>query len=128
MAGYSGTPLVKKLGFKPGTRVAVLGAPPGYVEALGLPDGIQLGAALAPGLDLIQIFVTREAELSLRFAPCRDALATAGSLWVSWPKGKAKARVATDLDEGSSAGTGSKPGSSTSRSAPSTRSGAASSS
>ncbi len=101
MAGYSETPLAAKLGFKPATRAALLGAPPDYAAALGaLPDGARVSARLAVGLDLIQLFVTHEAELVYRFPKCRDALAVTGALWVSWPKGKAKAAIPTDLEEG----------------------------
>jgi len=101
MAGYSGTPLAKKLGFKPGTRAVLLSAPAGYEGALSpLPEGVHIAARLAKDVDLVQLFVTREADLVKRFAACRDALAVAGALWVSWPKGKAKAAIATDLDEG----------------------------
>jgi hypothetical protein len=101
MAGYSGTPLSKKLGFKPATRAALLNAPAGYTAALApLPEGVHLAERLTKDLDLIQLFATREAELVRRLAPCCAALAPAGALWVSWPKGKAKAAVPTDLDEG----------------------------
>jgi hypothetical protein len=101
MAGYSGTPLAKKLGFKPGTRATLVGAPRDYAETLGaLPEGVELTTALTGEVDLIQLFVTEEADLIRRIGACREALATAGALWVSWPKGKAKAAVPTDLDEG----------------------------
>jgi hypothetical protein len=100
MAGYSGTPLGKKLGLKPRTRVALVGAPDEYERALApLPEGVRISARLTKDLDVIQLFVTREADLVERFAQCRDALAAGGALWVSWPKGKAKAAIATDLDE-----------------------------
>jgi hypothetical protein len=100
MAGYSATPLAKKLGFKPGARAILLGAPEGYAASLApLPEGVRLATRLSQEVDLIQWFATREADLARRFAACRDALATAGALWVSWPKGKAKAAIPTDLDE-----------------------------
>jgi hypothetical protein len=52
MAGYSGTPLAKKLGLKPGQRVALLGAPPGYEQALAPPEGAVLLAQARGPLDL----------------------------------------------------------------------------
>jgi hypothetical protein len=101
MAGYSGTPLPRKLGFKPGARAVLVNAPEGYAASLSpLPEGVRLLPRLGKDLDLIQLFATREADLVEALPGCCEALATAGALWVSWPKGKAKARVPTDLDEG----------------------------
>jgi len=98
MAGYSGTPLVKKLGIKPGQRIALLGGPPQYRKTLGpLPDQVNCAEQLSDKLDFIQLFVTSQAELKRRFAESKRCLAVTGSLWVSWPK-KASG-VATDLNE-----------------------------
>ena len=96
--GYSGTPLVAKLGIKPGASVLILEAPRGYAKTLGpLPTGVVRPKALKTGLDVIHLFVTRRADLERRFASLAKALAPAGMLWVSWPK-KASG-VATDLTE-----------------------------
>ena len=98
MAGYSGTPLVKKLGIKPGMSLLILGAPPGYARTLGtLPDGVAVAKTARANLDFIQLFTTRRAELERRFPALKRALAPAGMLWVSWPK--QASGVATDLTE-----------------------------
>lgn len=98
-AGYSGKPLVAKLGIKEGQRVAILSAPdplPGGLERM--PAGVALATRLggAP-FDQILLFATRRADLEKRFAQAARALDPAGSLWVSWPK-KASG-VATDITE-----------------------------
>jgi hypothetical protein len=102
MAGYSGTPLPKKLGIKEGHRVAVIGPPEGFDETLGdLPKDAALevglsGSAARP-LDVIIVFVVRRAELERQLAAIRRRMAPAAGLWVAWPK-KAS-RVATDVTE-----------------------------
>lgn len=98
MAGYSGTPLIKKLGIKTGQRVALLGGPPGYRKALEpLPEKVKWTEQLGENLDFIQLFVITQAELKRRFKEAKECLAGDGSLWISWPK-KASG-VATDLNE-----------------------------
>jgi hypothetical protein len=100
MAGYSGTPLVKKLGFKSGFRVAFPGAPGDFMPTLGdLPDGVTIcprHEGEGP-LDLVVLFGTSRADLTPRFSATSSALSPAGMLWGAWPK-KASG-VATDLDE-----------------------------
>lgn len=97
MAGYSGTPLVEKLGIKAGMRLYVEGAPPGYFQTLrGIPTVVQATRLKGP-LDFIQYFTTSRAELERRFAALEGALEQDGMLWVSWPKKKAK--VETDVTE-----------------------------
>ncbi len=91
MAGYSGTPLHKKLGFKPGMKAHLIGAPympPADVSVLPTPQ--------AP-LDFVHLFTKEKAELQKRFSGLAKALAPEGMFWVSWPKGASK--VATDLNE-----------------------------
>ncbi|MFO0810424.1 MAG: hypothetical protein U0746_17505 [Gemmataceae bacterium] len=98
MAGYSGTPLVTKLGFKPGHRLAFVAAPPEFAIALGpLPDGAELVGAAAKDLDAAVLFVTDTATLQKQFAKLATRLVPAGMLWVAWPK-KASG-VVTDLTE-----------------------------
>jgi hypothetical protein len=98
-AGYSGTPLVKKLGIKPGMAIYLRGAPPDYADTLGpLPDGVEVVDALRPGLDFIHIFTDSRQELEAAFADVKAALAFDGMLWVSWPKKASK--VPTDLSDG----------------------------
>lgn len=95
-AGYSGTPLVKKLGFKEGMKLGVVREPPSFRSLLaGMPREISEPAR--GQLDIAILFVTRFSELKRDFARLQKRLAPAGSLWVSWPK-KSSGKP-TDLDE-----------------------------
>jgi hypothetical protein len=97
-AGYSGTPLVKKLGFKAGRRVTFVNAPADFADTLGaLPEDIEVVAATERALDIAILFTDRAADLTKRFAPLARRLNPAGMLWVAWPK-KASG-VPTDLTE-----------------------------
>jgi len=99
MAGYSGTPLPRKLGIKPGHRVLVLRAPAGFVEeALGvLPETVAVRRrARGPG-DVIVAFHTRRAELAGAMPALRALMEPAAGLWIAWPK--RASGVATDLTE-----------------------------
>jgi hypothetical protein len=99
IAGYSGTPLVRKLGFKPGMRAAHIAAPPGFDALLGeLPDGVRVLARPAPaGMDLVMLFVTARRDLERRVGRLREVIAPAGMLWVAWPK--RSSGVPTDVTE-----------------------------
>ena len=101
MAGYSGTPLPKKLGIKEGHQVALLGAPPGFGKTLGkLPAGATTKRepkGKGP-FDVIVLFVKRRSDLQKRFRAASKRLDWAGGLWVSWPK--KSSGVKTDVDEG----------------------------
>ena len=104
-AGYSGTPLAKKLGIAPGTMVAVLDRAAG--RGRRLPE--ELASTLDPSVrirtdlrargpyDVVIVFVRSEAELSRRFEQARARLDQAGGLWVAWPKQSSP--LATDLRE-----------------------------
>jgi len=100
-AGYSGTPLPKKLGIKPGQRIRFAGAPPEFAAALGeLPQPLHVISADdddAAELDLVVFFTTSAELLRGRFSALAASLVPAGMLWVAWPK-KAS-RVPTDLTE-----------------------------
>ncbi len=97
-SGYSGKPLAVKMGIKPGQRILILNAPEGYETLLGSAlDEVEIAHELSGNIDLIQFFVTERAVYEREFPVLRDALTTAGMLWVSWPKKAAK--MATDLDE-----------------------------
>ena len=86
------------MGIKPGQRIIILHAPDEYETTLGaLPDGVEVVQDLVGQFDLIQYFTTERAAYERDFSILRDALLTAGMLWVSWPKKAAK--MATDLDE-----------------------------
>jgi hypothetical protein len=98
MAGYSKTPLVKKLGIKSGFRLFLLNVPENYQQILGdLPEDVVVAANLAGPLDFIHCFVTRRDTLAAEFPRLKLSLAPAGMLWISWPKRAAK--VETDLTE-----------------------------
>ena len=97
-AGYSGTPLVQKLGFKPGSRFALLQAPPDVQPLLeNLPEGVVQVGARGKDLDLAWLFAREASVLRREFSRAAVRLRPAGMLWVSWPK-KA-ARQPTDLTE-----------------------------
>lgn len=98
MAGYSGTPLVKKLGIKEGARVLFLHEPEGFRDALGpLPDRATLAKSRSRDLDFIHLFVTSASMLKREFLGLSARLAPAGALWISWPK--KSSGVATDLSD-----------------------------
>ena len=98
MAGYSGKPLVEKLGIKPGTTIAILNAPRGYQRILGkLPRDVRCRTRAAGRLDFLQFFTREQRELERTFPALARVLAPAGMLWISWPK-KASG-VPTDLTE-----------------------------
>ncbi|MEA2181810.1 MAG: hypothetical protein QOF69_995 [Solirubrobacteraceae bacterium] len=97
-AGYSGTQLVRKLGFKPGLRAVYVGAPENFATLLGdLPDGVRVLARPAPNLDLAVLFVRERRQLERRLPGLQAKLAPAGMIWVAWPKRASK--VATDMTE-----------------------------
>jgi hypothetical protein len=97
-AGYSGTPLPKKLGIKAGSVVALLGAPEGFVErTLGpLPGGATVRTDTRAAFHVAVLFVRSRADLSRRFPPAAKAMGEPGALWIAWPK--KTSGVATDLD------------------------------
>jgi len=96
MAGYSGTPLAKKLGIKPNYRVAFADIP-AEVEA-ELQDALSACDLAKDGrFDIIMIFTKQRAELKRQFSRLAKQLTPAGMLWISWPK--KISGVATDLDE-----------------------------
>jgi hypothetical protein len=97
-AGYSGTPLSRKLGIKPASSLAVLGAPDTFAAALGeLPAQVRLRHRLGGHRDAIVVFATRRAELARRLPTLRSAIAPDGMIWVAWPK--RTSGVQTDLTE-----------------------------
>jgi hypothetical protein len=95
-AGYSGTPLPRKLGIVPGSRVLLVGAPPGF--GLGpLQDvDVHRRAGRSP-YDVVLAFAPDRRALTARFEPASRRLTTAGGLWIAWPK--RSSGVSTDLDE-----------------------------
>jgi hypothetical protein len=97
-AGYSGTPLPRKLGVKEGARVAFPSAPDDFARTLGeLPPGVELRARARGPLDVIVFFTSARSELARRMPRLRAALDPAGALWIAWPK--RASGVPTDLNE-----------------------------
>jgi len=95
-AGYSGTPLVAKLGLKSGARMQLVSPPRDFGHTIGtMPDGVK---PVARGtLDFAMLFVRGQSELKKAFPRLRDRLESNGMLWVAWPK--KTSGVETDLSE-----------------------------
>ena len=97
MAGYSGTPLVKKLGIKSGFTISLINAPGNYRALLGkLPPDVRLRRRLVPPTDFIHLFAASQRELDRALPKAKKALGRDGMLWLSWPK--QSSGVATDLN------------------------------
>lgn len=97
-AGYSGTPLIKKLGLTSGMSAMFRSAPAHYLELLeGLPEDVKVVKQFRGVLDFIHLFVTERAVLEIEVQRCLAHLTPAGMIWVSWPKKASK--VATDITE-----------------------------
>jgi hypothetical protein len=94
-AGYSGTPLAKKLGIKPGHRLMLLDAPAEL--ALDLPDGVTVVRQARGKADVIVSFHTERAAFAQRLPKLRACMEPASGLWIAWPKKASK--VPTDLNE-----------------------------
>ena len=99
---YSGTPLWKKLGIRPGSRVVPVNAPEGFPDLLTaqapLPGDVRFIARATKDVDVAVLFVTERRSMERRFGGLQRALDPAGRLWVCWPKKASK--VATDLTFG----------------------------
>lgn len=88
-AGYSGTPLVRKLGLKAGMRVRLLDAPEGYWELLGGSPGeldVEPVGRGAEGVQFSHLFATTEEALAAHLRSARASMAADGMVWASWPK------------------------------------------
>jgi hypothetical protein len=97
VAGYSGTPLAKKLGIKAGHRLAFPGAPDGFDDLLELPDGVTVKTRAGGPLDVIVFFTKSRAELERRMPALRRSMDPAAGLWIAWPK--RSSGVETDMSE-----------------------------
>jgi hypothetical protein len=96
MAGYSGTPLVKKLGIKPKAKIKVINEPDGYWDWIApLPE--EISTAAKSQFDFVHLFVTDRKKYETEVLKLRDKLQQDGMIWISWPKKSSK--VPTDLDE-----------------------------
>ena len=85
MAGYSATPLVRKLGIKPGDAVALLGAPSGWAIA-DLPADVRLRTQARGSFDVVLAFLTRRAQVERRLPVLRRTIRSHGGLWLAWPR------------------------------------------
>jgi hypothetical protein len=95
--GYSGTPLPKKLGVRPGSKVAVVDPPPRIGDILvPWPERAELVSVPAEA-DIVLFFVRARADLEVRYVALGEAIRPDGSLWICWPK--RASGVPTDLTE-----------------------------
>ena len=92
MAGYSGTPLAKKLGIKSGSTLLLDGAPADYPS-----DGATVARSLSDRVDIVHIFTTSAGALDAKLHKLRDRIRDDAVVWVSWPKKSSK--VPTDITE-----------------------------
>ena len=98
MAGYSGTPLAKKLGIKEQANVVVVDAPAHYRKLLEpLPAAVRFSAKANKTTDIVHVFGTKKSELARALTSYRKKLGASAAVWVSWPKKSAK--VPTDITE-----------------------------
>lgn len=98
MAGYSGTPLAKKLGIKAGTKIFLIGAPKEYLTLVSpLPEGVKVMPRVTNDTDIVHIFSTQKTQLTKALRASLSKLKHNGTIWVSWPKKSAK--VPTDITE-----------------------------
>lgn len=98
MAGYSGTPLAKKLGIKPGSRVAALNSPPGYEDLLApVPPDVSFVKSATAQVDVVHLFIDTRAALAAQLARSLARIRQDAAIWVSWPK--KSSGVATDVTE-----------------------------
>jgi hypothetical protein len=98
MAGYSGTPLVRKLGIGVGATVGLRGAPPGFEATLGeLPEGARIKRRAAAPADVVIAFFEARARLAEACDRLGEAIYPDGALWIAWPK--RASGVDTDVTE-----------------------------
>ena len=99
LAGYSGTPLVKKIGIKPGTEICLVDPPGDYIKLIEpLPEGVKIAARLTKNTDIVHIFTANKTDLANALRSYRAKINPAAAIWVSWPKKSSK--VPTDITEG----------------------------
>lgn len=98
MAGYSGTPLQKKLGFKEGQTIALVDVPDNFAELVGpMPDGVVVRTDARGKADVVVYFTIEASLLEKRIAVLGRMIFPMGGLWVAWPKRTSK--VVTDMTE-----------------------------
>jgi hypothetical protein len=98
MAGYSNTPLAKKLGIKEGAKLCVIQGPPKYRSLLApLPPGVRFSETPDKATDLVHVFAAERIALAKLLRSLRRSLSDEAAVWVSWPKKSSK--VPTDITE-----------------------------
>jgi hypothetical protein len=98
LAGYSGKPIVQKLGIKPGFRIFVDGLSVGYDKLVGeLPGDVRIMKSAKAPLDLVHLFAIEAKGLVAKLRVYRQAIVPAGMIWVSWPK--RASGIASDLTD-----------------------------
>jgi len=98
MAGYSGTPLTKKLGIKSGSKIFLSQAPANFLELLApLPEAVEVTSRITTETDVVHLFETRKARLARSLASALPRIKQNAAIWVSWPKRASK--VPTDITE-----------------------------
>jgi hypothetical protein len=81
------SPLIKKLGIKPGQKMLILNAPEGYMQALGtLPAGAKVKTSAGGAFDFVQLFVRNKADIDNHAATAMRSLKLGGLLWFTYPK------------------------------------------
>ena len=93
-------PLAKKLKLAAGMRAAIVGAPSGYLDRLGPPEGIAISQELDGRFDWIQVFVRTSAELAGLVKALKAAIEPDGRIWISYPKGSSKIQTDLTRDKG----------------------------
>lgn len=97
-AGYSGTPLAKKLGIKEGFVVLGVNLPENYRELISpLPEGVEIVEVQRAGVDMVHLFTNGRDELLRGLSEFKDLIKPAGMIWVSWYKKAAK--LPTEITE-----------------------------
>ena len=98
MAGYSGTPLAKKLGIDIGSRIFLSDAPKDYLKLVApLPEGVRVVRKIDGETDIVHIFSAERARMKVALRTSLGKLRQDASIWVSWPKKSSK--VSTDITE-----------------------------
>lgn len=98
MAGYSGTPLAKKLGLQEGSKLYLVRAPKNYLNLIApAPHGVTVASRMSDTIDIAHVFSTQKSQLIKTLRTCLEKLKPSGAIWVSWPKKASK--VATDITE-----------------------------
>jgi hypothetical protein len=98
MAGYSGTPVAKKLGIDIGSRIFLSDAPKDYLKLVApLPEGVRVVRKIDGETDIVHIFSAERARLAAALRATLKRIKPDGTIWVSWPKKSSK--VPTDITE-----------------------------